>query len=112
MACITTAKNKYVILPHTKHKIFIIAKDTKLLIGPKISSTLPICDLSSRNTGALKNGTFSFEHLHTKSSSQEWKNSPSSMKEKLTHSYIKKSLLPAKDVRKNNLDFVAFLCAV
>ena len=53
-------------------------KDTNSLIGPNISSTFPICDLSLRKTGALKYGIFSFEHLHIKSSSHGCIYSPSS----------------------------------
>ena len=45
-----------------------------------MSSTLPICDLFSKYTGALKYGIFSFVHLQTKSPSQVWSTCPSSVK--------------------------------
>ena len=70
---------------HHKRYVSIIihafnGKDTKSAMGPNISSTLPICDLFSRYTGALKYGIFSLVHLQTRSPSHECINSPSSEK--------------------------------
>mmetsp|Transcript_163941 Transcript_163941/g.398411 ORF Transcript_163941/g.398411 Transcript_163941/m.398411 type:complete len:276 (-) Transcript_163941:145-972(-) len=69
-------------LPALKESAFMpspsFTEKWKLLMGPKISSTLPISSLFSRKMRALKCGTLSFVHLQIKSSSQLCMASPTS----------------------------------
>ena len=48
------------------------------LMGPRISSTLPIADLFSRKMGALKYGIFAFVDVQTSSPSDACRKVPSS----------------------------------